>query len=170
MSCGRVRVPRETSRYSRASRWSQLERIGTTLPRSTGLEEPVTARPVEPRLQHHSLRRVDLRLVDIARGFGHPENIGHPVIADPVARPEVIVRGIIERAPADAARVAIVACQLIVDAGKACRSACSPTRIPRYRSAWWNRCATDKFRIQITRMIRRAQREAEVIDGEDVFE
>jgi len=66
----------------------------------------VAVRPVECGLQHNLLRRIALRLVESSCRLVLPEDVRHAVIADAVARTEVRVRVVVERAPADPADVA----------------------------------------------------------------
>src|ERR1700740_1781720 len=71
--------------------------------------------PMERRFENNLLRRIALRFVESRSRLGLAEDIGNTVIADAVARAEVRVRVVIERAPADATGILRVGCQLIVN-------------------------------------------------------
>src|SRR5258707_1203294 len=71
--------------------------------------------PVKRGLENNLLRWIALRLVESCRGLGLAKDVGNTVIADAVARAEVGMRVVVERAPADPARILRIGCQLIVD-------------------------------------------------------
>src|ERR1700760_3613003 len=64
----------------------------------------VTGCPVERGLENNLFFGVTLRLVESRRWLWLAEDIANAVIADAVARTEIIMRVVIECAPADATR------------------------------------------------------------------
>ena len=91
----------------------------------------------------------------------------HAVVADVIAGAEIRVRVVVESAPADAARITIVGGQLIVHAGV-------PQGVLHHAlhvvEALGGEHVAVEFGVQIQRMVRRPQREAEIVHGEHVFE
>ena len=62
---------------------------------------------------------IRLACVGIGRQLGIPEGIHNTVVADPVAGAEVLVGGIVEHTPAEAARMLTVCRRIILDTGMA---------------------------------------------------
>jgi hypothetical protein len=81
-------------------------------PRAVGQDQPQTGTsvvavvapgPEEGRLEDDLLGGITLRAVDRRGGLGHPEHVRDPVVAHAVARTELRMGVVVERAPAEAA-------------------------------------------------------------------
>jgi hypothetical protein len=77
---------------------------------------PVAPGVEEAGLDDDLLLRIALRPVEPGGGLGQPEDVADAVVADAVAGAEIAVRGVVEGAPGDAARVTGVARELVVHA------------------------------------------------------
>jgi len=127
----------------------------------------VTVSPVECGFEDDLLRRVTLRFVEASGRLWFAKDVRHAVIADAVARTEVRVRVVVERAPPDAAGILWIRRKLVVNARMSQHVLLNPFHlIDRLRRI----CVADKFRIQVSRMIWRFQRETEVVHCKNIFE
>ena len=127
----------------------------------------VASRPVECRFEHDFFGRVTLRLVETGSGFRLAEDVSNTVITDAVARSEIAMCVVVERAPANAARVLRIRRQLIVNAGMPHRVLRKPFGVV---DCLGRKGVAHKFSIQVTRMIRRLQRKSEIVHSEHIFQ
>ena len=122
---------------------------------------------MEGRLEDDLFGGVALRFVEASGGLGLAEDVGDAVVADAVAGAEVGVGVVVEGAPADAAGVLRVGGDLVVDAGVA--QGVLALALVVVGGLGGERVA-DELGVEVERMIGLAQREAEVVHREDVFE
>ncbi len=123
--------------------------------------------PVERRFEHDFIRRIALRFIETTGGLKFAEHVGDTVITDSVSTAKIRVCIVIERAPADTAGILRVGSKLVVDAGVAHGVFLKSFHlVDRFGGIG----VADKFGVEITRMVRRFQREAEIVHGEYVFE
>src|SRR6202044_945089 len=108
-----------------------------------------------------------LGAIESACRFEFAKNIRHAVVADAIAGTEIGVGVVVEGAPTDAAGVLRIGGELIVN-----------TRVTQGMFALAlivvgglsGKSVPDKLGVQVARMIRRFEWNAEVVHGENVFE
>src|SRR5260370_673171 len=127
----------------------------------------VPARPVKRWFEHDLFRRIALRLVESRARLRRAENVSDPVIANAVPGAEVAMSVVVKGAPANSTGVSRIGRKLVMNSGMAQGMFRQPLyvidRLRRIR-------VSDEFRIQIAWMIRRLQRKAEIVHGEDIFD
>src|SRR5271170_7616791 len=122
---------------------------------------------MECRFENDLFLRLALRFVEARSRLGLAEDVADPVVADAIARSEVPVRVVVESAPADAARVLGVRSKLIMHPRMADGVFAQPLKAV---DGLGRKGVADELGVEILRMIRRQQRPAEVVHGENIFE